>query len=361
MTNRWYRTNAVLLIGFCALATLFSLDRYPADQLSSLSELQRYLTVKSSSRKLDSEAIYPWAENNLQPITLTPEPDIEVPLFWHIPKSGGTTVKKIYECLDLTLANRAGALARFGHDQDEEIIKFRPWRSKGPAYVNVDTTSNGGILRAERLGLVPSGLADIIFTVYPDFAIEHLYDETHKGRALGLFRHPVDRLVSKFYYLQVADWERTYNPNWKNMDIADWAKKVNNDNNNMVKKLAGKRMNAHVSEEDLDIAMRTIKRRFIVGRMDEMEESIHRFNTVIGIDESEDESKKCMDKFFGHDAEKKNTNSHPKVEEGSPAWRILAKTNALDMRLYDYILQLFDEQKEIIESYTIKSTVAQEE
>jgi len=351
MANRWSRSDAALLIGFFVLAALFSFDIHPADRLSSLPELQRHLSVEWAT----SDATY---ENHLKPITETPEPDTETPLFWHIHKSGGTNVKGIYACMNLTLANRAGAA---GRDQDEEIIAFRPWGSRGPTYANVDTTSRGGILRAKRLGLVPSGLAGIIFTSFPNFAIEHLYDESNKGRALGMFRHPVDRLVSKFYYLQVADWERFYSPQWKQIGAANWAEKVNTDNNHMVKQLAGKRMNSEVSEKDLEFAMQTLRERFIVGRMDQMEESIHRFNIVMGIDESEGNSPKCMDQFFGKGGEKQNSNSHPKVEKGSPAWRILARTNALDMRLYDYILQLFDEQKEIIESHTKKSMVVQGE
>ena len=117
------------------------------------------------------------------------------------------------------------------------------------------------------------------------------------------------------YLLQpiFRDWERTYQPNWKKLSVKQWASKVNNDNNFMVKKLAGKKMNAQVSELDLDIAMRTIKERFYVGIMGEMEESIKRFNIVMGIDETEGTTIKCMEEYFGHGVEKKNSNSHPKV------------------------------------------------
>ncbi|KAL7541097.1 hypothetical protein ACHAXR_010618 [Thalassiosira sp. AJA248-18] len=257
--------------------------------------------------------MYPWAESHLQPITETPHPEKETVLFWHIPKSGGTTAKSLYECLDQTLANRAGSLPQFGHDQDKELLSFRLRNGKGPAYVNVDTTSKAGILRAQELGLVPSGMADIIFTSDPSFAIQNLYDDSHKGRVLGLFRHPVDRLVSKFYYLQIASWERTYSPQWKDISVEEFGEKRNHDNNHMVKKLAGKLMNEKVGEEDLQLAMATVKNRFVVGLLDHVEESIHRFNTVIGIDESKKETRKCMNEFFGHGVAKKNSNSHPKV------------------------------------------------
>ena len=33
----------------------------------------------------------------------------------------------------------------------------------------------------------------------------------------------------------------------------------------------------------------------------------------------------------------------------------LAEQNFLDVRLYDYILELFDQQRELVDSYTTKS------
>ena len=61
--------------------------------------------------------------------------------------------------------------------------------------------------------------------------------------------------------MQIADWERSYKPQWKDMSVSYWARHSNNDNEHMVKKLAGKRMNDVVDEEDLQLAMRTLKSR----------------------------------------------------------------------------------------------------
>ena len=97
------------------------------------------------------------------------------------------------------------------------------------------------------------------------------------------------------------------------MSVLEFAVKENDDNNHMVKKLAGKALNETVVEEDLLIAMRTVASRFIVGLTDQMEESIHRFNMVIGIDVSNEESQQCMGQFFGPNGERRNANPHPKV------------------------------------------------
>lgn len=187
---------------------------------------------------------------------------------------------------------------------------------KGALFVNVDTVSSKGILRAEEMGLVPSGLADLIVTPNLNFAIEHLYDKNHKGRVLALFRHPVERLISKFYYTQVATWERSYRPDLVDMDLLYWAENINTERNHIVKSLVGLGPDAPVYEADLAVAVRTVKQRFIVGLMNEMEDSIHRFNIFMGIDESKEPNRECMDEFFGHGVKKSNSNpSKPKVSK----------------------------------------------
>jgi len=207
-------------------------------------------------------------------------------------------------------------------------------------------------MRLKHKGLVPSGQADLIFSSFPDLAIEHLYDEQHKARVLAMFRHPVDRLVSKFYYLQVATWENTYRPEWKDMDIFEWVQNHNADNNHMVKKLAGKGQTELADDIDLKRAKRTVWQRMIVGVTEEMEESIHRFNIIAGINDKSVKGRVCMKQFFGSSGkEKRNSVSYPKIEKGHPAWDYLAERNEFDIELYEMVLKLFKKQKELIDSY----------
>jgi hypothetical protein len=106
--------------------------------------------------------LMPWAHHNLVDITTTPNTEIETPLFWHIPKSGGTTAKRLYQCMGRTLAHRVGGDPRFGHDKDTEIKVFEPHGGKDWKVVNVDTTIRSGIVKAGRMGLVQSGMADLV-------------------------------------------------------------------------------------------------------------------------------------------------------------------------------------------------------
>mmetsp|Transcript_20585 Transcript_20585/g.31768 ORF Transcript_20585/g.31768 Transcript_20585/m.31768 type:complete len:356 (-) Transcript_20585:68-1135(-) len=313
---------------------------------------RRTLATTTNISYLKSEStLLPWAHYNLRSVKERPDPSSETALFWHIPKSGGTTAKQIYQCMGKALTIRIGVDPRYGHDQSDELVVFKPIEGKDWKTVNVDTVSEKGILRAEEMGLVASGKADIIFAMDVNFASSHLFDRLNKGRILSIFRHPVDRLASKFYYLQSATWERTYRPEWADMSILEWAEKHNEESNVMVKKLAGVKFHDTATEAALRVAMRTLEKRFVVGLTDNMKESIRRFNIVMNIDLTSNRNQNCMRKFFGHGTLKTNSNPHPKLEPGSPAWDVLARDNALDIQLYEYILVLFDQQGEVIDSY----------
>mmetsp|Transcript_19320 Transcript_19320/g.45218 ORF Transcript_19320/g.45218 Transcript_19320/m.45218 type:complete len:369 (+) Transcript_19320:211-1317(+) len=302
-----------------------------------------------------AQLLPPWAQYNLVDVKQRPS-SAETPLFWHVPKSGGTTAKRLYECMGQTLANRLGADPRFGHDKQDEIVVFQPF-STAPdmKFVNVDTTTKPGILRAERLGLVPSRKADMIFSSDVNFASQHLFSPQYKGRIYAFFRNPVDRCVSKFYYLQTATWERTYRPEWVGMSITDWATNHNFDENFLVKKINGKGLADPVDEKDLVVAKEIVRRRFIVGLMSDMEESVRRFNIMLGIDRNTVKSKDCHNEYFGDSMPSKNTNSnsHPEVTPGSHEYDVIAERNALDMVLYKYIQFLYSEQRSMIDSYAV--------
>lgn len=232
-----------------------------------------------------------------------------------------------------TLAHRVGASPTYGHDKESDVVVFEPFKGKDWKVVNVDTTVKEGIVRAKEMGLVQSRTTDLIFTMEPQFAGQELYDESNKGRFLSLFRHPVERAVSMFYYLQTATWERTYKPEWAKMSIIDWANMPGNEEDYMVKKLLGKSYRDTIDETDLIIAKELVRQRFIVGLMGEMNESIRRFNIVLGVDEEDTRNKGCMEEFdlLGgreeketdkerkldevktHSTDKKNSNKHPKV------------------------------------------------
>ena len=272
-----------------------------------------------------------------------PDKETETPIFWHIPKvssfkhkwcpsannlfnrcfsastnhkqCGGTTAKRFYgDCLQLTLANRLGASPKYGHDKDTSILAFEPFPNSKQKLVNVDTTTEEGILRAKEMGLAASHAADMVFTSDINFASQNLFDRMNKGRVFAFFRHPIDRLVSKFYYLQTATWENTYRPEWKDLSLLEWATEHNSDENHMVKKILGKKLKDPVDLADLIVAKEIVRHKFFVGLMEEMEESIRRFNIVLGVDNAAENTRQCFSEYFGEKEEMKEETSDAEVE-----------------------------------------------
>lgn len=122
------------------------------------------------------------------------------------------------------------------------------------------------------------------------------------------------------------------------MSVLEWANLPNSESDYMVHKLVNKSFGETVSETDLIIAKELVRQRFVVGLMEEMEESIRRFNVALGVDGEDERNRECMVEFFGEKHEEdedvedaangvgeektlantdnKNSNHHPKVSIG---------------------------------------------
>ncbi len=55
------------------------------------------------------------------------------------------------------------------------------------------------------MGFADSGLGDAVVTPFI-YESNELFTQTAQGRLFCVFRHPIDRAISLFYYLQVAEW-----------------------------------------------------------------------------------------------------------------------------------------------------------
>lgn len=141
--------------------------------------------------------------------TWEPYNEKSIPIYWHIPKAGGSTVKDtIGACHRLVMATEFGITD--GHDQDTEIAVVYPKPPGGVTddrspFVNVDTTTPAGIERAAKMGFADANLAGCVVTPFL-YESNALFTQTGKGRLFAVFRHPIDRAVSMFYYIQVATW-----------------------------------------------------------------------------------------------------------------------------------------------------------
>ena len=113
------------------------------------------------------------------------------------------------------------------------------------------------------------------------------------------------------------------------MSIVEWATKHNADENFLVKKILGKKLKETIDLGDLMVAKDIVRRHFIVGLMNDMEESIRRFNIFLGVDFDDE----CRKEYFGSGipgarhlaaneggntpgaVDNMNSNPHPKVRK----------------------------------------------
>lgn len=264
------------------------------------------------------------------------------PFYWHIPKAGGTTVQDDYvECFALVEASELG---RNDQENDLKLVEI----NGGNYHVNVDTSILPGILHAAELNLVPSRMAEIIFSPLLHESSTHLFSPNFQGQMFAMFRHPVDRVVSLFYYLRSATWEPTYNPVLQNMTLHEYAESELAENNFMVRSLVDK-MEGELNMFDLEVAKEILKKKCLVGLLDRWEASIDRFDTFFGFQPDGDrheQAVQCRKTLRARGGS--NRHRHPTINRTSLVYAILKRENTLDLILYEYIRLLFLEQEQLV-------------
>jgi len=295
-----------------------------------------------------------------------PPSESDIALFWHVPKSGGTNLQRLYWCMGSTIANEVGVNPKFGKydGPQSELVAFSPWNDNPGKVVNVDVASHDGILEAKQRGfLIKEGQphVDFVSTSEFNFASAMLFSPDHKARVFALFRHPIERAVSKFFYLQKATWEPTYNQRWANMSLEKWASQKRGEDNWMVRHLVSKGMSEELTNADLELAKDIVSNKFVVGIQSQFEESVRRFNLFLGVDVSDPNNSECISKFTSHEGDSDhsdahnnekeiftknefNSYEHPHAERGGQTWVSLAKIHMYDVLLYRHVLTVFNGQ-----------------
>ena len=95
-----------------------------------------------------------------------------------------------------------------GHIADTEVaivypsVPGVPDTDRSP-FVNIDSTTVEGIKRARDMGFADAQLADVVVSPFV-YETNDLFTKTAKGRLFSVFRHPIDRAVSMFYYSELV-------------------------------------------------------------------------------------------------------------------------------------------------------------
>eukprot|EP00543_Licmophora_paradoxa_P000053 CAMPEP_0202449388 /NCGR_PEP_ID=MMETSP1360-20130828/8121_1 /ASSEMBLY_ACC=CAM_ASM_000848 /TAXON_ID=515479 /ORGANISM="Licmophora paradoxa, Strain CCMP2313" /LENGTH=394 /DNA_ID=CAMNT_0049067291 /DNA_START=62 /DNA_END=1246 /DNA_ORIENTATION=- len=285
--------------------------------------------------------------------TNTPFNPKDVPIFWHIPKAGGSTIKDVIgSCHRFVMATEWGITD--GHDQDADIAIVYPsvpgaTSTDRSPFVNVDTTTLTGIQRAARMGFADSGLADAVVTPFLWEANE-LFTDTAKGRFFSVFRNPIDRAVSMFYYLQVATWEPTYSPDLKEWTLLQYATSEKVENNWMVRQLSNT-LGGEINDSHLALAKDVVRRKVLVGLMTKLDESMTRFEKFFHwkYHVNPPNQEVCRERLTKGGSNSNSKNKKEKPKPGDATWEALTAQNTLDIQLYEYIEELFQEQAALVE------------
>lgn len=204
--------------------------------------------------------------------------------------------------------------------------------------MNVDTSTHQGIARAKSLNLVSSGLADVVISPHLHEA-STLFTPTRRGRMFTMFRHPVERSASLFYFLQETQWRQ---PDIRSDQFADISiekfYKGGFAENNWITRFLTNNF-GELTENDLSIAKKVLRQKCLVGLLEEKVETFNRMQHYFGWDPKSDEEKKCLEKRLEWSWPMKH--KHPKIEKDSKAWTLIVAANSFDLKLYGYAKELF--------------------
>lgn len=252
-----------------------------------------------------------------------------IKLFWHIPRCAGELMKQaLGSCLALTLSSAEGIRDGHQHDETIKVITYNNIK-----FVNVDTSSLPGIERARELGLATSGVTPVIFSSYLH-AVVSIFDGSHRGRAFTLLRHPVDRAVSMYYYIQKTD------PAAANIPLIEYARGQGIENNWMVRYLINQ-IDGDLDRNALDQAKMVLKRKFLIGLLEQKEESIKRFQAYFGWEYPENDAALAEKQSFCinsmlTDGINTNADGYEVPKKGTQEYALIAHQNQFDVKLYEY-------------------------
>jgi len=215
-------------------------------------------------------------------------------------------------------------------------------------FVNIDPTTPEGIKRAYDMGFADAHLADL--TVTPKlYATDALFKPESKGRVISMFRHPIERATSMLNYLKYAEWEPSYIDEFKTMTLEEYTKSPYVENNFYTRVLSNT-MEGSLTNDHYNIAIYNLRRKVFVGLLDKLDESIDRFEKLFSwnYNYNPTEQEKCREGYLEKGANVGKAKYISVPEEGTEGYELLAWQNQYDLKLYDVVLSMFEEQNSLV-------------
>lgn len=245
----------------------------------------------------------------------------DIPFFFHVPRSGGSTIKDILsECMKLPILSSERV---FGMEEGD---------------------SHNVLGGQGQMQLLESSNTVVIADVLPHTSQLFGPDHDRRGRMFTMIRHPIQRVLSMFNYLGVAEEHEFFQPDLAYVTVEMYARSRSREEFNWMTRYLSDApvLSVELTEWHLQRAKEVLKRKCLVGLLEEKGESFRRFKSYFGWKFNQEHGRDCQDRFLYWGFRKKN--DYPHVQEGSEAWELLYQQNKLDMELYEYAKQLFLEQ-----------------
>jgi hypothetical protein len=197
-------------------------------------------------------------------------------------------------------------------------------------YVNVNTETEEGLLRAQLLGVVESELVHVIATPHLSKASALFADKVHTGRIFAIFRDPIELALSEFRRRTSLPQE---NPESLPADltITQYVESDHLEPNRLTRELANVTKDITLNENHLFAAKRIVQERVLVGLQGAFDESVQRFVNYFGW---RIHDPVCVSNF---EAARDETNDHQHLHETSQEWKTLADRNWADVELYQFV------------------------
>lgn len=273
----------------------------------------------------------------------------DIAVLFHIPRTGGSTLKEITaQCLNLVQASEIGPVVNPAASTSNELVVLEEMMHGG-RYVNVDTTWPGGLERAKNLNLASSGLVDIIVTPY-FFQAGTLMDANHRGRLFTMLRHPIDRAVSLYHYMNelALNGDESMKRSLNGMTLDEYAASSLVENN-WITRFVTNTLGGELTPQHEALARKVLADKFIIGLLSDRQQSLERFIQFFGWKVEGDKAEDCIDRRMGWDWANEG-HIYPKVKEGSKTWNLLEEANSFDIRLFEYAQELYRMQAVIFAS-----------
>jgi len=325
-------------------------------------------SIQDDENDSDSIETYPYnLLRNVYDYPVNLDRDKDIPLFWHVHKSGGSSMKHIFTCLKKIQTRRMND-PNICTDQEAMLkvchLSFGT-KDLGSRVINVDMSSIDGIQRAMELGLATEGRINNLpnCTSYSEgscveetfivdtsrvFDALKVFTNSRRPRLFMIFRHPIERALSKYFYIKVATWERNYKPQVANMSLIEYANSNYCYNNWVTRRLVNK-MEGSLTLADLEFAKKILRDKTLILLLEDMQGAVERLRYFFGwnTEPLDDEQQYCLKQFSYEDPINVNTKKDH-VEVGGEEWEVIKLKNLMDLALMDYAKELYEIQGKMI-------------